>query len=430
MNIYLDSVGCRLNQSEIERIARQFLAAGHRLVKDAEHADMVVINTCAVTAKAASDSRGKIRQAMRKNPDVKIVSTGCWSDLEPERAAKMENIVQVILNEEKEQLTQKVLHLPEDFFQHQMPNYAARLPGSHAYVRAFTKVQDGCDNFCTFCVTRLARGKSRSISLNDIVTEIQALHEAGTPEVVLSGVNLGAWGRDFAHPSNLASLIKAILSDTDIARIRLSSLEPWDIGADFFALWENPRLCRHFHLPLQSGSDAVLKRMGRRISTEKFFNLAKAAQKRITDLALTTDVIVGFPGETDVEFKQSLNFVQQIQFSAGHVFRYSSRPGTPATRLDGLIEKEVKKERSRTMRDTFKKMGERFREDQIGKSFPVLWERCDLLETGTWLASGLTDSYLRVKLEADENLTGKIQQIKVTGMSRGILIGCIANNER
>jgi threonylcarbamoyladenosine tRNA methylthiotransferase MtaB len=422
MNIYLDSIGCRLNQSEIERIARQFLAAGHNLVEDAEKADMVVINTCAVTAKAASDSRGKIRQAVRKNPDVKIVSTGCWSDLEPERAAKMDNIVQVILNEDKEQLTQKVLYLPEDYFQHQMPNYAARLPGSHAYVRAFIKVQDGCDNFCTFCVTRLARGKSRSIPIKEIVDEIQALHNAGTPEVVFSGVNLGAWGRDFEHPSNLKTLLMTVLADTNIKRIRLSSLEPWDIGEDFFTLWENPRLCRHFHLPLQSGSDTVLKRMGRRISTEKFKTLADAAQSIIPDLALTTDVIVGFPGESDFEFRQSLDFVQQIQFSAGHVFSYSERPGTPAFRLGNLVEKSEKKERSRMMRDVFKKMGESYRMGQIGKSFPILWEQCDLLENGRWMASGLTDSYLRVKTEAGEDISGKIQVLQITGKARDHLL--------
>jgi threonylcarbamoyladenosine tRNA methylthiotransferase MtaB len=429
MRVYLDSIGCRLNQSEIERIARQFLAAGHELVNEAGAADMVVINTCAVTAKAASDSRGKIRQAVRKNPDVKIVSTGCWSDLEPERAAKMDNLVQVILNEEKEQLAQKVLHLPEDFFQHQMPNYAARLPGSHAYVRAFVKVQDGCDNFCTFCVTRLARGKSRSIPLKEIIEEIQGLHDAGTPEIVLSGVNLGAWGRDFEKKSHLADLIKLILSETDISRIRLSSLEPWDIGEDFFALWENPRLCRHFHLPLQSGSDAVLKRMGRRITTEKFYALAAAAQQMIPDLALTTDIIVGFPGETDEEFKQSLAFVQKIGFSAGHVFSYSARPGTPATRLGGVIEKSIKKERSRIMRGVFNTMGETFRREQIGKTFEVLWESSVLQENGRWLCSGLTDTYLRMKMESQFDLSGKIQSINIAHVSRNILRGSI-NNEK
>lgn len=429
MKVYLDSIGCRLNQSEIERIARQFLAAGHELVSDAELAELVVINTCAVTAKAASDSRGKIRQAVRKNPDVKIVSTGCWSDLEPERAAKMDNLVQVILNEEKEQLTQKVLHLPDDFFQHQLPNYAAKLPGSHAYVRAFIKVQDGCDNFCTFCVTRLARGKSRSISLQEILAEIQGLHEAGTPEVVLSGVNLGAWGRDFEYKSDLASLIKAILSDTDIQRIRLSSLEPWDIGEEFFALWENPRLCRHFHLPLQSGSDAVLKRMGRRITTGKYLTLVKAAQRMIPDLALTTDVIVGFPGETETEFTQSLEFVQSIGFSAGHVFSYSARPGTPATRLDGFVEKAIKKERSRIMRGVFNTIGETFRRAQIGKTFEVLWESSALQENGRWLCSGLTDTYLRVKMESQNDLSGKIQPINIAHISRNTLHGTIHNGE-
>jgi threonylcarbamoyladenosine tRNA methylthiotransferase MtaB len=341
----------------------------------------------------------------------------------------MENLVQVILNEEKEQLAQKILHLPEDFFQHQMPNYAARLPGSHAYVRAFVKVQDGCDNFCTFCVTRLARGKSRSISKKEIVDEIRGLHEAGTPEVVLSGVNLGAWGRDFEEDFHLADLIKAILSETDIPRIRLSSLEPWDIGEDFFSLWENPRMCRHFHLPLQSGSDAVLKRMGRRITSERFYVLVSAAKQMIPDLALTTDIIVGFPGETDEEFKQSLGFVQKIGFSAGHVFSYSARPGTPATRLDGLIDKSIKKERNRIMRGAFTSMGEAFRREQIGKTFDVLWESSMLQENGCWLCSGLTDTYLRIKMETSTDISGQIQQILITGVKNRTIIGKEATNQ-
>jgi threonylcarbamoyladenosine tRNA methylthiotransferase MtaB len=274
-------------------------------------------------------------------------------------------------------------------------------------------------------VTRLARGKSRSLPLNEIIKEIQGLHEAGTPEVVLSGVNLGAWGRDFESKSDLASLINTILKQTDIQRIRLSSLEPWNIGEEFFAMWENPRLCRHFHLPLQSGSDTVLKRMGRRITTDKFLSLTQAAQQMIPDLALTTDVIVGFPGEMDEEFAQSLEFVQKIGFSAGHVFRYSERPGTPATRLDGLIEKSIKKERSRIMRGAFKRMGEAFLQEQVGKNFSVLWESATMLENGNWLCSGLTDTYLRIKMEHNTDLSGQIQTIYMLNLQNKMLLGKI-----
>ncbi|MBI9051019.1 MAG: tRNA (N(6)-L-threonylcarbamoyladenosine(37)-C(2))-methylthiotransferase MtaB [Anaerolineaceae bacterium] len=423
MNVYLDSIGCRLNQSEIERIARQFVTAGHGLVNSAEEADLVVINTCAVTAKAASDSRSKIRQAVRKNPAVKVISTGCWSDLEPERAAKMDNIVQVVLNAEKEQLAQDYLNLPIDYFNLHTPDYSVDMPGSHANVRAFIKVQDGCDNFCTFCVTRLARGKSRSLLMAEIINEINAVHQTGTAEVVLSGVNLGAWGRDLHQPSTLATLLQQILSETDIPRIRLSSLEPWDIGETFFTLWENPRLCRHFHLPLQSGSDAVLKRMARRITAEKFISLAKAAKQLIPDLALTTDVIVGFPGETDTDFQQTMTFVEQVGFSAGHIFSYSARPGTPAYRLQGLVEAQLKKDRSKKMRERFQQMGETFREQQIGKTFEVLWESSQQTGSGQWCLSGLTDTYLRVKIQHSENRVGKIDKIIITGYKKAILEG-------
>ena len=423
MNVYLDSVGCRLNQSEIDRIARQFAQAGHQLVEDALQADLVVINTCAVTAKAASDSRGKIRQAVRMNPNVKIISTGCWSTLDADRAAQMENVVKVALNQEKENLVGDYLSLPENYFNTTAAPYDILIPGSHAHIRAFIKVQDGCDNFCTFCVTRIARGKSVSLSAREIITEIQSIADNGTHEVVLSGVNLGAWGRDLPNSKQLSDLLQMILKETDIPRIRLSSLEPWDIGEDFFSLWKNPRLCRHFHLPLQSGSDSVLKRMGRRITTGKYLALAQAAQQMIPDLALTTDIIVGFPGETEEEFQQTLAFVKQINFSGGHIFSYSARPGTPADRMDGLIEKSVKKERSLILREAFKRMGENFRTAQVGKQFQVLWETSHPLDNGKYLSSGLTDTYLRIKMESDLDLAGTIQSIQITGQRKGILQG-------
>jgi threonylcarbamoyladenosine tRNA methylthiotransferase MtaB len=418
MKVFLDSVGCRLNQSEIEHLARQFLQAGHSLVDDVDDADLVIINTCAVTTKAASDSRGKLRQAVRKNPDVKLISTGCWATLEPEQAAQMDNVFKVVLNSEKDNLVAKLLDRPENQWR---PDFWPRLPGSHAHMRAFIKVQDGCNNFCTFCVTRLVRGKSVSLPAARILTEIQSAAHNGVLEVVLSGVNLGAWGRDLASQGSLTSLIKMILNETDIPRIRLSSLEPWDVDERFFEPWENPRMCRHLHLPLQSGADAILKRMGRRITTKRFLEVVQKAQAMIPDVAITTDVIVGFPGEDDTAFQQSLAYIKELGFSAGHIFSYSPRPGTAAINLDGQVPSWQKKERSRQLRALFQQSGKAFRQAQLGKSFPVLWETGEEISPGRWRLSGLTDTYLRVTRLSTQNGTPRMESVRVDVLERGIL---------
>jgi threonylcarbamoyladenosine tRNA methylthiotransferase MtaB len=423
MKVFLDSVGCRLNQSEIERIARQFLQAGHALVADVLEADLVVINTCAVTAKAASDSRGKIRLAARVNPNVKIISTGCWSTLEPERAAQMDNIVQLVLNENKDTLAQNFLGsamIENDTSQ--IESWPS-LPGSHADLRAFIKVQDGCDNFCTFCVTRVVRGKSTSLPLQSILSEIQSAVKSGVNEVVLSGVNLGSWGRDHSHTENLKYLLRTILKETDIQRIRLSSLEPWDIDASFFELWDNPRLCRHFHLPLQSGSDRILKRMGRRITSRNFLRLVQEANAIIPDLALTTDIIIGFPGEEQVDFEQTSALVEEAGFSGGHVFNYSPRPKTPALELTPEIEPAIKKERSRLLRLQFQVLERQFRFKQIDKTFQVLWEHSAQIAPGSWKLTGFTDTYLKTQLLCSEDRLGKMESIRITGVVQSLLQG-------
>ncbi len=423
MKVFLDSVGCRLNQSEIERIARQFLQAGHTLVQDALDADLVVINTCAVTAKAASDSRGKMRLAARQNPNVKIISTGCWSTLEPERAAQMENIVQLVLNQDKETLAQDFLGL--SILERGLPIAESwpLLPGSHADMRAFIKVQDGCNNFCTFCVTRVVRGKSVSLPVKTILSEIQSAAASGVKEVVLSGVNLGSWGRDHANSNSLSTLLKLILGETDMQRIRLSSLEPWDIDGDFFALWENARLCRHFHLPLQSGSDRILKRMGRRITSKDFIELVQEAQSMIPDLALTTDIIIGFPGEEEADFEQTSALVEEAGFAGGHVFNYSPRPKTPALELTPEIDPAIKKERSRLLRLQFQKLERKFRTQQIDKTFHILWEHSAQLASGTWQLTGLTDTYLKTQMISSEDRRGQIDKILISGVEKSILQG-------
>ena len=251
MKIYLDTIGCRLNQSEIESMARQFRAAGHDIVASADLADMAVVNTCAVTNDAASVSRSKIRQIARAGVD-QIVATGCWSTLQPDRALELPNVARVVSNDRKDHLVSDILDLQPETFDLE-PISRAPLPGIHRRTRAFIKVQDGCNNQCTFCITTVARGEARSRPVADVLLDIQSARAGGAQEIVLTGVHLGSWGYEFDQ--HLTHLIKAILSETDVPRLRLSSLEPWDLSPEFFSLWTDARLMPHLHLPLQSGCE-------------------------------------------------------------------------------------------------------------------------------------------------------------------------------
>jgi threonylcarbamoyladenosine tRNA methylthiotransferase MtaB len=425
MKVFLDSIGCRLNQAEIERYARQFHAAGHTLVAYPEEADLAVINTCAVTNAAASDSRQKIRQAARADVEELIV-TGCWSTLKPEQAAALPGVSQVVPNSRKDRLVPDLLHVPAEAFD-QEPVARELIPGARLRTRAFIKVQDGCDNRCTFCLTTLARGAGRSRSTEEIIGDIHAAQrgEEGALEVVLTGVHLGSWGHDFERPMHLKQLVEAILNETDAPRLRLSSLEPWDLNAEFFSLWQDERLCRHLHLPLQSGSGTTLRRMARKTTPDTFAELVQAAREAIPGIAITTDVITGFPGETDEEFEQSLAFVRQMQFAGGHAFTYSARPGTAAARMPDQVPVPRRKERNARMREAFAQGAQAYQSRFLGQVLPVLWESATGLGPEGWHLSGLTDNYLRVNALAPRRLWNQITPVRLTGIQGEALSGRI-----
>jgi threonylcarbamoyladenosine tRNA methylthiotransferase MtaB len=425
MKVYLDSIGCRLNQAEIERYARQFHAAGHTLVAGPEEADLAVVNTCAVTTAAASDSRQKIRQMARAGVEEVIV-TGCWSTLKPAQATALPGVSRVIPNPEKDHLVPDLLQIPTEVFERE-PMERELIPGARLRTRAFIKVQDGCDNRCTFCVTTLARGAGRSRLIAEIIQDIRSAQqgEDGALEVVLTGVHLGSWGHDFKRPLHLRQLVQAILNETDAPRMRLSSLEPWDLDTEFFSLWQDKRLCRHLHLPLQSGCDATLRRMARKTTPESFTELVKAARAVIPSIAITTDVITGFPGETDEEFEQSLAFVRQMEFAGGHVFTYSERPGTAAARMPGRVPIQIRKERNARMREAFSESALAYHARFLGQVLPVLWESATALGPDGWHLSGLTDNYLRVNALAPRQLWNQITPVCLTGLQGEALSGKI-----
>jgi threonylcarbamoyladenosine tRNA methylthiotransferase MtaB len=411
--IYLHSLGCRLNESEVEAMARRFASAGHAIVTDPVEADVCVVNTCAVTAEAARKSRHCVRALARANPAARLAVTGCYATLAPERCAALPGAAWVVPNADKEGLVAAVLPTLS------RPAAAGAGPPVRLRTRAFVKVQDGCDNHCTYCVVRLLRGPARSQPLDDVVRQVRALVEAGCQEAVLTGVNLGSYGRDLGLADGLYTLVAALLARTALPRVRLSSLEPWDLDERMFGLWESARVCRQLHLPLQSGCDETLRRMGRRTTTAAFARLVEAAQAAIPDLAVTTDVIVGFPGEDATAFRASRDFVAGMGFARLHVFPYSPRPGTPACRLPGQVARAVRRDRARAMRELGAAKASRFRRRFVGRDMTVLWEQ--RAHDGLW--TGLTDNYLRVVARAEGNLHNTITATRLLAVENGHLIG-------
>jgi len=384
---------------------------------------MAVVNTCSVTSSAASDSRGKIRQIARAGVD-EIIATGCWTTLQPQKALALPQVTQIVTNNAKDQLVSNVLKLPQETFEIE-PISRELLPGLHRRTRAFIKVQDGCDNECTFCITTVARGEARSRSVADIILNIQSALAGGTKEIVLTGVHLGSWGYDFE--SHLSELIKVILRETDVPRLRLSSLEPWDLTPDFFSLWMDKRLMPHLHLPLQSGSESTLKRMRRKTTPNSFRELVKSAREILPFVAITTDIIAGFPGETETEFSETLEFVREMEFAGGHVFTYSARPGTGAAKMKGQVKPELRKKRNHILQETIGTSSESYRQQFLGKTVSVVWESTSEMSVQGWKMEGYAENYLRVAAFADQPRWNELDAVTLTGIENEKMKGVIIN---
>jgi threonylcarbamoyladenosine tRNA methylthiotransferase MtaB len=408
MKVYLDTLGCKLNQSEIETLARRFGQAGHRVVSSPQDADLCVVNTCTVTHVAARKSRQAVRRLHRANPAARIAAIGCYAEMEPEVLHPLPGVEWVVGNRDKERLVEVLSHpRPGRPFP---PAALDAAPAPQSRTRALVKIQDGCDNACTYCIVHVARGRQRSRPPHEVLADVRAALAGGHREIVLTGVHIGAYGRDRyavraeqGQPRlNLWGLVRRILDETDLTRLRLSSIEPWDLPPDqIFALWSDPRLCPHLHLPLQAGADRTLQRMGRRYSTAEYARLVELARAAIPDLAITTDIIVGFPGETQTDFEASLRFVHETGFARVHVFPYSGRAGTPAATLPHQVPPAVKKKRSAAMRSVADGLARAFRQRFLGRTLDVLWER-RRGDTDEW--DGLTGNYLRVHTTSQADL--------------------------
>jgi threonylcarbamoyladenosine tRNA methylthiotransferase MtaB len=422
MRVRFESLGCRLNISEIESLVEQLTAAGHRVAASGEAADLCILNSCTVTGEASRKSRQAIRALRRVHPNATIVVTGCFAELAPEQARSLGADL-VVGNQDKEQLP-AILESTGLLVGSEEIGVVERSVGlaRRGHTRAFVKAQDGCDNCCAFCIVTKARGPGRSTPPDQVVTEIRKLCRIGYKEAVLTGVHLGSYGHDLGDRSGLRRLVERILEETTLPRLRLSSLEPWDIAPGFFELYANQRLLPHLHLPLQSGCDATLRRMARRTSRSEYAELVAAARRVIPEIAISTDVMVGFPGETEDEFVESAAFVEEMAFSRLHIFRYSRRQGTPAADLPGMVPGPVAKERSRYLHRLGNALADAFHQRLVGHSFEVLWETSEMAGTRRrW--SGLTPGYVRAFTETESGveLFNQISDAEVTGViSEGV----------
>jgi len=393
MRVHFTNLGCKLNQAELERLAREFHRAGHDVVASLDEADLHVVNSCTVTHKAARDSRKTARRGARVDPRMRTVLTGCYATGSPEQAARLAGVDLVVTNDRKEDLL-ALVHEAFPELRAARPDSAAAadpspfVPLAFGNTRTLVKVEDGCNMQCAFCIIPSTRGRQRSRPIADVVAEVGSMVAQGYREVVVTGVQISHY-RWRGH--TLHDLVVALLAETDVARLRLTSLAPWAFDRRLLGLLGHPRVCRHVHMSLQSGCDTTLARMRRPYSTAVYADLVAQIRAAVPGIAVTTDVIVGFPGETEGEYEASRRFVEQAGFARTHVFSYSARPGTEAARLPGHVAPPVIKERTARMLETAAVAERCFQEAQVGGTVPVLWEE---LRDGRLL--GTSDNYLRV----------------------------------
>ena len=416
--VAIQTHGCKLNQADSQVLVRQFQEAGFTMVESAAQADVVVLNSCTVTANSDSKARQYLRRARRSNPDALVVATGCYAQRAKGDLSAMESVSLVLDNQDKPTLVATIANKLEVASGSFAENLAAPAPGRS---RAMVKIQEGCDQVCSYCIVPKVRGRERSIPPEEIIAQINERAKLGCREAVLTGSQLGTYGFDLPG-IDLAALLQQVLVETNINRLRISSLQAQEITPDLLGLWDDSRLSPHFHIPLQSGSDTILKSMRRRYDTARFAETIALVRKTIPDAGITTDIIIGFPGEGVREFAESYSFAASMDFSDMHVFPYSIRPGTSAAHLDDQVIDAQKKERSGEMLELAAASVKKFRQGALGQVRPVLWEPTQGKNcVGIW--SGLTDNYMRVKADSGCDLSNLITNTRLTGLDEDWMTG-------
>lgn len=414
--VALTTLGCKVNQFETETMEGLFKKKGYEIVPFEEKADFYVINTCSVTSLGDRKSRQIIRRAQRQNEQAVIAVCGCYAQVHPEEIKAIEGVRVVLGTKERSHIVEYVEQAAQaDGIFDEVGNVmeAREFEDIPLYdmpqrTRAFLKIEDGCQNFCSYCIIPYARGPVKSRHLDKIHAEAEKLVRAGFKEIVLTGIHLGAYGRDLPNGATLADACREVLKVEGLKRLRLGSLESIELSPDLFALIRgDERFCAHLHLPLQAGSDAVLKAMNRHYDTAEFARLLEQVETEVPGVAVSTDIIVGFPGETEEQFRQGLEFVEKMNFSRMHVFPYSRRSGTPAAARKDQIAESVKKERAHRMQELAARKTEEFHRKFLGKTMRVLFE------TNTdGITDGLTDNYIRVYTDAAVQ-SGELYEVRL-----------------
>ena len=429
MNIAIFTLGCKVNQYETAAMERELLERGHTLVPFDGPADAYIINTCTVTAVSDKKSRNTIRRAKKQSPAAVVAVCGCYGQTDPEAVAALGvDLVSgsagrmAFLDLLEEKLRARAENKPAETTVSVDEALRRRVfepltaGGMEGRTRAFLKVEDGCVNFCTYCIIPYARGPIRSLPLADAVAQAKALAEEGYREIVLTGIEISSWGRDLKQGTDLADLVEAICDAVPALRIRLGSLEPRTITEEFCRrVSQYPNLCPHFHLSLQSGCDATLKRMNRKYDTARYYESVRLLRRYFDDPAVTTDLIVGFPRETEEEFAATLGFIRRCAFSSMHIFPYSRRPGTPAAAMEGQIPKPVQEERAHRAAAVAGEMERAYLERFVGKTLPVLFEE---EKNGLW--QGHAPNYVPVRM-AGSGLHNALRSVTVTGVDGSAL---------
>lgn len=423
------TLGCKVNQYETEAMEENFEKNGYRIVNHDEVADIYVINTCTVTNLSDRKSRQFIRRAKKANEEAVVAVVGCYSQVAPEEVSHIEGVDVIIGTTEREKIVQLCEEAKEKnekinivrSIKTQKEFETINIDTIKSKTRAYMKIQDGCNQFCSYCIIPYARGPIRSRELEDIVGETEKLAKAGFKEVVLTGIHVASYGKDIKNIS-LIKVLEEVGKIEGIERIRLSSIEPTLIDDDFMkSILKIGKVCDHFHLSLQSGSDTVLRRMNRRYSTEEYENIVKTIRKYMPNAGITTDIIVGFPGETDEEFRETCEFVKKIHFSRIHVFKYSPRRGTPAAEYKDQINGNVKNYRSEELITLGETLTKEFNSKFIDKELSVLFEETSKGKEG--FVEGYTTNYIRVKSKENEDILGSIRDVKIEGIEEDYLVG-------
>lgn len=422
------TLGCKVNQYETEAMLELFEKGGYEGVESEEYADVYVINTCTVTHMSDRKSRQYIRRVKKKNPNAIIAVVGCYSQVSPEEILDIEDVNLVMGTNDRKTIVEKVNEINSESKLSTVDDImkvkefeSIEIKQTNGKTRAFIKIQDGCDRFCSYCIIPYARGRIRSRKLSEILEEINMLAQNGYKEVVLTGIHVASYGKDLRDEKiGLLDVIKEVDKVEGIERIRLSSVEPILFTDEFVnEICRIEKLAPHYHLSLQSGSTDTLKRMNRRYTADEYRNIVNVLRDRIDDVAITTDVIVGFPGESDEEFEETLEFLKEIELMHMHVFKYSPRKGTPAATMENQIDPQVKQKRSDIILELSIENFKKFVNNQIDKEHRVLFEEKD--RDGYY--EGLTDNYIRIKVKSEKDIRGKLLKIKIKEICDDYCIG-------